>query len=53
MYIRIAFLVALLVAVFVLHASGSTLQVLRIARIAVVAALVLGGAALARRRGPS
>ncbi len=51
MYIRFAFLIVLLVAVLVLHARGSTLMVLRVARIALIALLVLGGGALARRRG--
>lgn len=51
MYIRLAFVIVLLVAVLVLHASGTTLVVLRVARIALVALLVLGGGALARRRG--
>ena len=49
LYIRLAFLAALLVAVFVLHAHGSTLVTLRVARIALIALLLLGGGALARR----
>ena len=50
LYIRLAFLVVLLLAVLVLHAHGSTLVVLRVARIALIALLLLGGGALARRR---
>lgn len=51
MYIRLGFVAALVVAVLVLHAHGSTLVVLRVARIALIALLVLGGGALMRRRG--
>jgi hypothetical protein len=51
MYIRIAFLIVLLVAVLVLHASGKTLVVIRVARYALVGLLVVGGGLLARRRG--
>jgi hypothetical protein len=51
LYIRLAFLVLILVAVLVLHARGSTLVLLRVSRIALIALLLLGGGALARRRG--
>jgi hypothetical protein len=47
---RLAFVVVVLLAVFVFRASGSTLVVLRIARIAVVALVVLGAGWIARRR---
>ena len=52
-YLRIASLAALLVAVFVLHASGSTLVLLHVVRIALIGALVLSaGWARRRRLGP-
>jgi hypothetical protein len=41
MLIRLGFLVVLLVAVFAFHVSGTTLVVIRIVRIALVAALVV------------
>jgi len=51
--LRIASLVALLVAAFVLHASGSTLVLLHVARIALIGALLLSaGWARRRRLGP-
>ena len=50
MYIRLAFLVPVLIAAFVFHISGSTLVIVRIARIALVAVLVLAAGWLARRR---
>ena len=50
-YIRLASLVAVLVAAFAFHASGSTLAVVRIARIALVAVLVVGAGLIAQRRG--
>ena len=49
MYAYIATLVALLVAVFVLHASGTELAIIRVARIVVVVAIVGAGAWLRRR----
>jgi hypothetical protein len=52
-HLRIASLVALLVAVFVLHASGSTLVLLHVVRIALIGALALtAGWARRRRLGP-
>jgi len=50
MYAYIATLVVLLVAVFVLHASGTTLAVIRAARIVVVVAILGVGAMMRRRR---
>ena len=50
LYLRIASLVALLVAVFVLHASGSTLVLLHVVRIALIGALVLSAGWARRRR---
>ena len=51
-YLRIATLVALLVAVFVLHASGSTLVLLHVVRIALIGALLLSAGWARRRLGP-
>jgi hypothetical protein len=48
LYAYVATLVVLLVAAFVIHASGTTLAVIRIARIVVIVA-VLGVGALLRR----
>ena len=53
LYLRLASLVALLVAVFVLHASGSTLVLLHVVRIALIGALLFSaGWARRRRLGP-
>ncbi len=50
MLLRFALLVPLLVAVFLLHVSGTDLVIIRIARIALIAALVvIGGWFRARR----
>ncbi len=49
LYIYLGTLVVLLVAAFVLHASGTTLAIIRIVRIVVIVA-ILGGGALMRRR---
>lgn len=52
-YLRIASLVVLLAAVFLLHASGSTLVLLHVVRIALIGALLLSaGWARRRRLGP-
>lgn len=52
--LRLAFLVPLLVAVFLLHVSGAALVVIRIARIVVIglAVLVAGGLRARRNRAP-
>lgn len=50
MYIRFAFLAALLVAVLVFHASGTTLVVMRVARYVLIVLLVLGAGLIRRRR---
>ena len=47
--IRLVLVVAFLVAVFAFHAHGTTLVILQVARVALLAA-VLGTAWLARRR---
>jgi len=49
MLVRVALLVATLVAVLVLHANGTELVVLKVARIALVVA-VLGAAGAGRAR---
>lgn len=49
LYIYVATLVVLLVAAFVFHAHGTTLTVIRIARVVVIVA-ILGFGALMRRR---
>ena len=51
LYLYVATLVVLLVAAFVLHASGTTLAIIRIARIVVIVAII-GAGAILRRRGP-
>jgi hypothetical protein len=48
-YAYVATLVALLVAVFVLHVSGTTLVIVRVARIILVVAIIAVGAMLRRR----
>ena len=48
--IRLALLAALLVATFVFHVGGATAVDLRIVRIAIVAAIVIGGGWLVRHR---
>jgi uncharacterized membrane protein len=53
MYVRLAFLIPLAVAVFVLHLSGTALIELRVARIVVVALLLFGFAWFRRRRNGS
>ena len=51
--LRIASLVALVLAAFVLHARGSTLVLLHVVRIALIGALLLSaGWARRRRLGP-
>jgi hypothetical protein len=50
MLMRLAFLIPILVAVFVLHASGTALVIMHIARIAVVALVALLGGWLRTRR---
>jgi len=50
MLVRLAFLVPLLVAVFLLHVSGTALVVIRIARIVVIGLAVLIAAGLRSRR---
>jgi hypothetical protein len=50
MYVRLAFLGALLAATFVFHVSGSTLLELRIARIVLVALFVVASARITHRR---
>jgi hypothetical protein len=50
MYLRVALLAAALIAAFVLHASGETLVIMRIARWVLLAALIVGAGALSRRR---
>jgi hypothetical protein len=50
MLIRLALLVALLVAVFVLHVSGTALVVVHIVRIVVIALAVLIAGGLRSRR---
>ncbi|MGP0052556.1 MAG: hypothetical protein ACLPZR_27465 [Solirubrobacteraceae bacterium] len=57
MLVRLAFLVPLLVAVFLLHVSGTVLVVIRIVRIVVIGvAVVIAGRLRGRRararRGP-
>jgi len=47
--VRLALLVAFLIAVFAFHAHGTTLEILQVARVALLVAL-LGTAWLARRR---
>jgi hypothetical protein len=49
-YLRLALVVPVLIAAFVLHVSGETLVIMRVARIAIVAAFVAGGWWLRRRR---
>jgi hypothetical protein len=49
LYVYIATLVALLVAVLVLHVSGTTLAIIRVARIVVIVAIIGVGAMLRRR----
>jgi hypothetical protein len=48
-YAYIATLVALLVAVLVLHVSGTTLAVIRVVRLVVIVAIIGVGARLRRR----
>jgi hypothetical protein len=48
-YAYIATLVLLLVAVFVLHVHGTTLAIIRVARIVLVVAIIGVGAMLRRR----
>ena len=50
MLVRLAFLVPLLVAVFLLHVSGTALVVIRIARIVVIGLAVLIATGLRSRR---
>jgi hypothetical protein len=50
MLVRFAFLVPLLVAVFLLHVSGTALVVIRIARIVVIGLAFLIAAGLRSRR---
>jgi hypothetical protein len=54
MLVRLAFLVPLLVAVFLLHVSGTALVVIRIARIVVIGLVVViaGGLRARRARAP-
>ena len=54
MFVRLGFLVPLLVAVFVLHVSGTALVVIRIVRIVVIglAVLIAGGLRARRVRAP-
>jgi hypothetical protein len=49
LYIYIGTLVVLLVAVLVLHASGTELAVIRVARVVVIVAILGVGAVLRRR----
>jgi hypothetical protein len=51
MLIRLAFLVPLLVAVFLLHVSGTALVAVHIARIVVIGLAVLIAGSLRSRRG--
>jgi len=51
MYVRLALLGAVLVAVLVLHLHGSALHVLQVARIVIVM-LILVAALRLRRQGP-
>ncbi len=50
MYLRLAFLVPLLVAVFLFHVSGTALVAIRIARIVVVALVLLIASRFRARR---
>ncbi len=50
MYLRLALVVPVLIAAFVLHVSGETLVIMRVARIAIVLAFVAGAWWLRRRR---
>jgi hypothetical protein len=50
MYLRLAFLVPLLVAVFLFHVSGTALVAIRIARIVVVALVLLVASRFRARR---
>ena len=50
--IRFASLWVIIVAVLAFHARGSSLELLRVGRIVVVAVVVLGAGLVARRRGP-
>ncbi len=54
MLVRLAFLVPLLAAVFLLHVSGTALVVIRIVRIVVIglAVLIAGGLRARRARAP-
>jgi hypothetical protein len=49
-YLRLALVVPVLIAAFVLHVSGETLVIMRVVRIAIVAAFVAGAWWLRRRR---
>jgi small-conductance mechanosensitive channel len=51
MLIRLVFLVPLLIAVFVLHVSGTALVAVHIARILVIALAVVIAAGMRSRRG--
>jgi hypothetical protein len=51
MYLRLAFLMVILIAAFAFHASGSTLVIMRVARIVLVAVVLAGMGLLRRRRG--
>jgi hypothetical protein len=53
MLVRLAFLVPLLVAVFVLHVSGTALVVIRIVRIVMIGLAVVIVAGLRARRAPA
>lgn len=53
LYVYVASLVALLVAAFVLHVSGTALAVLRVARIVVIVAILGVGALWRRRNSPA
>ncbi len=50
LYVRLALLAVVLVAALAFHASGQTLVLVRVARYAVIAVLVLGAGAFQRRR---
>lgn len=49
-YLRLALLVPLLLAVFLLHLSGTDLVILRVARIVIVVLVLLVGGQLRARR---